>query len=470
MMHRLQVVALALVTSMAVSSSSVAAPIADVANPDEALVEKLESTRTSVEYAPEDLIKVVEQLRTQHGLNVQIAWGVLDRFGIRKDKRVEIRLKDVPLSVLLDNIVREIDPSGAAALGWAVDRGVVLISETTALQRQAILKAYDVRDLLESGYAIRRFANTPTLGLSTTGKEWVGGDQLKESEAKSGGGFGGGGGGFGGGGGGLGGGNIFGDPSGEPSRMEKIDTLVGLITSQVASDTWQENGGQLGSINVRDGVLLIRQSLKNHAEIRSVLELLRSVRPVGLTVDVAIVRVAPQRAAGIRQQAGEKFPVIDGRTADELAFSASVDGVLFRSTSGTRNGEAAWISDVTQMDTVAGQHAIVAQQSSEKAPIVGHVHSGLEIIALPLIDADGASATVDVQMAWKPTPQVQFATAGDGTVTAVDRAQQRMRTVSSQSRCKLGDAVVMTIPSTPAEGGASLANDDWLIVRVRAAK
>ena len=34
---------------------------------------------SSGEYAPEDLIKVVEQLRTQHGLNVQIAWGVLDR-------------------------------------------------------------------------------------------------------------------------------------------------------------------------------------------------------------------------------------------------------------------------------------------------------------------------------------------------------------------------------------------------------
>ncbi len=462
MMHRRLAAALAVVMSMAVSSLTAAAP-ADVANTDEALVERLESTRTSVEYAPEDLIKVVEQLRTQHGLNVQIAWGVLDRFGIRKDKRVEIRLKDVPLSVLLDNIVREIDPSGAAELGWAVDRGVVLISETTALQRQAILKAYDVRDLLESGYAIRRFANTPTLGLSTTGKEWVGGDQLKEGEAKSGSGP-------GGGGGGFGGGNIFGDPSEEPSRMEKIGTLVGLITEQVARDTWQENGGQLGSINVRDGVLLIRQSLKNHAEIRSVLELLRSVRPVGLTVDVAIVRVAPQRAAGIRQQAGERFPVVDGRTADELAFGANVDGVLFRSTSGTRNGEAAWISDVTQLDTIAGQHAIVAQQSSEKAPIVGHVHSGIEIIALPLIEADGASATVDVQMAWKPMPQVQFATAGDGTVTAVDRAQQRMRTVSSQSRCKLGDAVVMTIPSTPSEGGASLANDDWLIVRVRVAK
>ncbi|MDZ4755579.1 MAG: hypothetical protein SGJ11_13915, partial [Phycisphaerae bacterium] len=290
--------------------------------------------------------------------------------------------------------------------------------------------------------------------LATTGKEWVGGEKAA---------------GFGGGGSGSGG-STFGEPSdgGVPTRMEKIDALAQLIMEQVDAESWKENAGALSAMNERDGVLLVRTSLKNHVDIRSLLELLRSVRPVGLQVDVAIVRVAPQRAASIRERAGERFPVIDGQVADELAFQDVVDGVLFRSTVGTRNGEAAWISDVTQVDIIAGQRAIVAQQSSEKTPIVGQVHSGLEVIALPLFDVDGTSATVDVQMAWKPVVEVMPAPQGETGIGAVDRTRQRMRTVSSQSRCKLGEAIVMSIPATPTDGGASVAHDDWLIVRVRA--
>lgn len=473
MMHRLLAPALACSACMLSPSLSAAIAVeaaaqaprqpapapaaAQTGNPDELLIEKLESTKTSVDYAPEDLVKVVEQLRVQHGLNVQIAWGVLDGAGIRKDKRVEIRLKDVPLSVLLDNLVREIDPSSSTNLGWAVDRGVVVITNRDALQRQSILKAYDVRDLLESGYGIRRFDLTPALSLETTGREWVGGDEKIATKSA------------GGGTGGGGGGNIFGDEGSEPSRMEKIDSLVELIQDQVESDSWRDNGGQLGSIHVRDGVLFIRQTLKNHAEVRGVLELLRSVRPMGLNVDVAIVRVSAQRAMSIRTQAGDRFPIIDAKVADELAFLGNVDGVLFRTTTGTRNGVAAWISDISQIDTIAGQHAIVAQGTGEKTPIMGAVHSGLEIIALPLIETDGATASVDVQMAWKPKTDIAPATAGDNGPTAIDRTQQRMRTVSSQSRCKLGDAIVLTVPASPSDAGASLANDDWLIVRVRPA-
>lgn len=425
-------------------------------SPDESLIERLETVRTSVDYAPEDLVKVIEELRSNHGLNVQIAWNVLDNAGIRKDRRVELRLQNVPLSVLLDNIVREIDPTGAQ-LGWAVDRGVVIISDRAALDRRTLLRAYDVRDLLESGYAIRRFASTPSLGLATTGREWVGGDRMQADAA-------------GGGGVGGGGGQLFGEPSDDPTRMEKIQSLMDLITNQVDPSSWIDNGGDVGSVNERDGVLLVRQSLRSHAEVRDLLDLLRAVRPQPLQVDVAIVRLAPQRAAAIRASAADRFPVVDGRIADDLAFGAGVDGVLFRATIGTRNGEGAWISDVTQIDVVAAQRATVAQQASVTTPIVGQVHSGLEIIALPLLDPDGDQAAVEIQMAWKPTTEVALASEPESGCATIDRTRQRMRTVSSQSRCALGEAILLSIPAYPSDTGASIAHDDWLVVRIRRAQ
>ncbi len=476
MMHRafpraVATCAVMFVPMLTATPRSVAAPLTQVAKApgttesgrtltaDEALIERLETTRTTVDYAPEDLVKVIDELREKHGLNVQISWGVLDAAGIRKDRRVELRLKDVPLSVLLDNIVREIDASGGTTLGWAVDRGVVIITNRAALDRQTMLRAYDVRDLIESGYAIRRFASTPSLGLATTGREWVGGDPV--AKVAGGGGLGGG---LGGGGGG--GGSIFGDEADDPTRMEKIESLVDLLTQQVDPDSWLDNGGAIGSVSVRDGVLLVRQSLRNHTDVRALLDLLRSVRPEPLHVDVAIVRLAPQRAAAVRS-AAEGFPVVAGSVADQLAFGAQVEGVLFRSTVGTRNGEGAWISDVSQIDVVAAERATVAQQASATTAILGQVHSGLEIITLPLVEQNSDRAEVEVTMAWKATPEVIMAQGGESVGSSLDRTRQRLRTISSQVRCALGEAIVLSIPASPSDAGKSIEHDDWLVIRVR---
>ncbi len=423
-------------------------------SPDDALIEKLESTKVSVDYAPEDLVKVIDSLRTQHGINLQVAWNILDTGGVRKDKRLEIQLKDVPLTVLLDNIVREIDPTGGLALGWGVERGVVVITRQSALGKQAILRAYDIRDLIESGYAIRRFAVTPALTLETTGREWVGGEQKKEAA-----------GGMGGGGGGA----IFGDAGDSPAtttRMEKVEEIVNLIMEVVAPESWMDNGGEVGMIRPRDGVLYIRQTLQSQQRIREVLDLVRSTQPEPLNVDVAIVRLSPSRSAELRSKAGASFPVIPGDLAQQLAFGANTEGVLFRSTIGGRNGEAAWISDIVQTDVLAALTPVVGDHVAADQPTLGQVHSGLEIIALPQINPTSGDVALDVEMAWKP--EIGIDQAKDAN--SLDRTLQRMRTVASQTRSKLGQAVALTIPATPHDGGASVENDDWVIVRVRGAE
>lgn len=446
-------------------SQAVAPPSSSGVAPDSdtAIFDKLVKTRVDVNYAPEDFGRIIDELRAKHGLNIQVAWSLLDGVGVRKDKRIEIRLTNVPLSTLLDNIVRELDPTGTLQLGWTVDEGIVVISERGALGRRATLRAYDVRDLLESGYAFRRFANTPVLGLQTTGLELLGGEAVEQAAKKIGG--------TGGGGGGGGGfsGSIFGSPGEDPgrvTRMDRIESLVNLVQNQVNPETWRDAGGDIGGIEERDGVLLVRQTLKAHLEIDELFTLIRSMKPTALSMDAAIVRVSPAESARLRALGGVGFPVLPATAVDALAFGAASDHVLFRATSTGANGQAFFISDLSQSQIVQQLEGAVGQQSSIVLPRLGAINDGLELIVLPLLAPDGASLTLDVQLAWKPSPEVHIPTA-DKHDTQLDRSRQRMRTVSSTARLKRGDAVALSIADRPHDDGSPLEHDDWLILRAR---
>lgn len=433
---------------------------------DQELIAKIESTIVDVDYAPEDFSKIVDQLRAQHGLNVQVSWGVLDVQGVRKDQRVEISLRQVSLSALLDTLVRELDPRGE--IGWGVERGIVIISSRGAIGRHAILRAYDVRDLLESGYALRRFANTPTLTLTLTGREQLGGERRHDAATteKSGGG-GGGGGGFGGGGSG-GGGAIFGSPGEDPeqlTRMERIEMIADLVTSHVEVETWQDNGGEVGLLHEHNGVLLIQQTLKAHQRIEALLELLRSTTAQPLTLDVAIVRLSPQAAAQLRARAGERFPIVPLEWFSTSVFGSAPEGVLYRGTAASRSGEAFWLSDIVQRSSAQAMLATTAQGVSVVTPELADVHDGLELIVLPLLAAGSDQVQLDVQMAWKP-PTEATERKDVPTLPTIDLLHQRMRSVSARLALHSGEVAVVSIPSAPTANTASITSEDWLVVRV----
>ena len=103
----------------------------------------------------------------------------------------------------------------------------------------------------------------------------------------------------------------------------------------------------------------------------------------------------------------------------------------------------------------------------------------LLLIVLPLVEQGGEVVRLDVQMALKPPvelgPVVAMpgpAATPEGTAQAaiLDRTRERMRTVSSGARVRLGDAVVFTVPQRPDASGASIQHEEWLVVRIRSSK
>ena len=155
--------------------------------------------------------------------------------------------------------------------------------------------------------------------------------------------------------------------------------------------------------------------------------------------------------------------------ADKLTAASAADGVLFRASTSGFNGHGMWFSALTQRDVLTGVSPVVGDHINGFAPQTGDSTAGLELIVLPLVAPKSTDVTVDVQLAWVPTTQVapRAITLAPGIAEAtIDQTQRTMRTVSSTTKLKLGDAIALSIPSQLSDQGSALEWEDWLIVRV----
>ncbi|HVP73877.1 MAG TPA: hypothetical protein VMS30_09070 [Phycisphaerales bacterium] len=436
-------------------------------NRDEAIIRLLETTVVDVAYDRIDFEKIIQELRDRHSLNIHISWTELEAAGVRRDQRIEMKLKSVTLSTLLDLLLREAAAGSKAAdeVVYHVESGVIVIDLGQRRREERIMRMYPVSDLLESGYAIRRFANTPVLGMELTGREFVGGERPQQPDA----------GGFGGGGGGASP-SIFGSSGEDPQRvteMERVQQLIDLVTECVEPDSWDIAGGDIGSIRYANASLIIRQTLRNHQKLAAFLAMLRETRPQPLNADVAIVRLRADKAAELRQAAGERFPRLAPEALQALAMAGDAQGVLFRATTSGAAGQAMLLSALTQREAVTSAHAIVGDQSSAYEPQSTTSTAGLELILLPLVVPGSEAMTLDVQMALVPPAQVtpRAVRLGVGAAdTTIDQVQRSMRTVSSQTSVALGDVIALTIPQEINSQAAAAEYEDWLLVRVRKAE
>jgi hypothetical protein len=436
---------------------------------DEALLNRLAGTVVDADYQAQDFSAVVEDLRQRHGLNIHVTWNALDRLRIRRDDRVTVTLRQVPLATVLAMICRELGGSGQVSFG--VQAGVVVIGPGEELRRALVTRTYDVTDLIESGYATRRFASTPVLELRLTGREFIGGERL-EARPAGGGGFGGG---RGGGGGTAGGGSIFDEPGEDPSRpsrMERMQDLIDLLIRTVDPEDWDVNGGDVASISAYEGTVFIRHSVEGHHRIGAFFDMLRAGRPQPLDGEVVIARLRSDKASEWRRDLAETYPRLSAEKLRTLLESLGEEFVVFRAATSGFNGERMWFSALSQRSVLTDLIPIVGEHSQGLQPVSGVATEGLELIVLPLLRPGSDRMTLDVQMAWIPgaaVAQRPVATAIAESTASIDQVAQSMRTVSTTALLRLGEAIVLTIPARPDDQGRPLPHEDWLIVLVRRA-
>lgn len=177
---------------------------------------QLDRTLPEVSFDNIALGDVVEFLRDVTNANLFVNWKALEDAGIDRNTAVTVRLRNVKFSKALHVILDQVAGGGPKKLDYAVDGGVITVSTADDLAHNTVTRVYDVRDLMRQGEA--------------------GGDGAKREAA-----------------------------------------AIKLLTDSIDPASWREHGGQVGSVRVLNGQLVVTQSPENHKAVANLLKQTRTL-------------------------------------------------------------------------------------------------------------------------------------------------------------------------------------------------
>jgi general secretion pathway protein D len=233
---------------------------------DEQIFASLDKRVPELRFDSNAFSDVIDYLRDVTATNIYVNWRALEAAGIDKTTAVSIRLRDVKFSKALRTILDDVGGSNVK-LGYTIDDGVITISTADDLAKNTNTRVYDIRDLIID---VPDFTNAPPFDLAQV------------TQVSSGGG---------------GGQSLFqGNSSGSgqntgPTRADLVESIIKLIQDTVASDSWKDNGGAIGSIRELQGQLIVTQTPENQRALVGLLEKLREQRAIQVTVEARFLVV-----------------------------------------------------------------------------------------------------------------------------------------------------------------------------------
>ncbi|MCP4590058.1 MAG: hypothetical protein GY842_04890 [bacterium] len=331
-------------------------------------------------------------------------------------------------------------------MSFVIEDEVIVISTAGDMTAQPVLRVYDVSDLIESGFARRRLLNTPLLRLHLTGREADGAE---------------------GPGGGMalqnpfqGGGGVSG------SMFERLEELIELIRETVLPETWRESGG-CDTVRRQGNRLIVTAGPVVHAELEGLLALLRSSQPRTVDLHSTLVRIGRETLDELRAELASDWPRLPVARAEALEGEQAGEGaVMLRMTTTGPSGRAQLVSSLYQRDYVAGLMPVVDESAVAYQPSIDQANSGVELVMLPALAADGQTLTLEVSLALAtPGPLGYQAFMKSNTEElGVQLRSAGMQTLCSQVRLAAGQAVLLTIP---AEHIGEQSPEDTLCLLIR---
>ncbi|HPF40858.1 MAG TPA: VIT domain-containing protein [Phycisphaerae bacterium] len=187
----------------------------------------LKTRADNVRFDEATLEDVVDELRTQTGLNIVPDWSALEAVAIEKDAVVSLDLSNVTYGKALDLILDEVS-GGEVDLGVEVDEGIVRISTKDDIENRTLVHVYNVQDLIGSVPGTSRVEDATT--------------------------------------------------EDETPFDGTMQSLIDRIESQIAPNSWRDAGGTLGSVDTLNSQLVVTQTRANHQKMQRLLDDLRFAR------------------------------------------------------------------------------------------------------------------------------------------------------------------------------------------------
>ncbi len=235
---------------------------------DREVYAKLDRQRIPGDFNDATLENIIQFIAAVTNLNMDVDWDSLSQIGIERDRRLSLSLREVPASTLLTRVLQRVSIDEFSQASWTVQDGIVLIASDADLRKNTFIVIYDVRDLL---FEVPNYQDAPELDIDQATQQGTGG----------------------GGGGGTGG--IFGDDDDDEDvrrpEEEILRDLLDIIQENVDFEGWRENGGNTGIVQQFAGNLIITNTSANHREIQRLLDKLREIRSIQISIETRFLQV-----------------------------------------------------------------------------------------------------------------------------------------------------------------------------------
>jgi type II secretory pathway component GspD/PulD (secretin) len=199
--------------------------------------------------------------------------------------------------------------------------------------------------------------------------------------------------------GGMGGGMMGAGPESPGSSAGDVaDAMVHLIQETVDPQSWNDNGGNLGSLKQFSGQLIVTQTAENHARIAKLLSELRSpqgpsqmvcVRAYWLLLNSkdieSIFNAVKEKGGGTAS-----MPVVPDAALDGEKLYCQGQTICF-------NGQTVHITSGRQWSVVSKLNPVVANNAVGYDPTISVANSGVSIQVTPQIVPQSESAILDLR-------------------------------------------------------------------------
>ena len=209
------------------------------------------------------------------------------------------------------------------------------------------------------------------------------------------------------------------------------DDLIGLITSLVGPDSWDEVGGP-GSIEIVGGMLVVRNEDSVHKQIGELLDSLRQIEERGkvVTLKAKLLRLTVNQLEELTDP-GSPYDV----KPDVLRKLSDTPGLVYCAQYSCLNGQTCFVV-LGERNTVAvGSIPVVGGQAAAYSMQTTIPNSGVLIETTTLVLPGGERAIVDVHGVVSAMLENQPLQVGDGQI---DRVQMGAAQLATTVRVDLG--------------------------------
>lgn len=239
---------------------------------DSELNRKLDEILSDVSLQEEPLERAIASL-TQGKLNISVDWDDLAGAGIERDRTVSLRVTNLSLKTVLNEVL--LQAGGNVKLAFAVADGLLRIATKEKLDRDKFVLVYDIRDLLLN---IPKFVNANLL-------DPVQAMNIAERPGSSRGDV-------------IGAGSLFNSAAAaEDARehdrkaVEIVSGVMDIIRTTVEPDSWRESSGGDASMRELNGQLIVYQTSDAHRQVKDLLHQLRETQALQIAMEARYLSV-----------------------------------------------------------------------------------------------------------------------------------------------------------------------------------